>query len=228
MTWLWVLGIVALLLLWLCLTRVGAQAAIDGDSAVVDVRVGLLHFRVFPGKAHPKEGHEKKEKEPKKPRKEKDPSKKMAKPAPADILDAVKTLWPPLRRALGRTRRGIRIHPLSLRVTLGGEADPASAATLYGNLQMAIWNGMPQLEKLLDIPGPALHVGLDFDTPKTRVEGTVGVTIRVGTVLAVAFGVGIPALKWFLRFRKKQKKAAQAAGQQPATVPEEAENNGAA
>lgn len=219
MTWLWVLGIVALLLLWLCVTRVGAQASVSGGSAVVDVRVGLLRFRVSPGKEKPEKDHKKKEK---KPKKEKDPSKKTAKPALADILDGVKTLWPPLKRALGRTRRGIRVHPLSLGVTLGGGEDPASAAQLYGYLQAAVWNGMPQLEKLLDIPDPALHAGLDFDTPETRVEGTVGITIRVGTVLAVAFGVGIPALKWFLRFRKKQKQAART------PAPKETETSGAA
>lgn len=224
MTWLWVLGIVVLLLLWLCLTRVGVRASIHGDSTAADVRVGLLHFQVFPGKEKPGEGHEKKEK---KPKKEKAPSKKMAKPAPGDILDAVKTLWPPLKRALGRTRRGIRIHPLSLGVTLGGGEDPASAAQLYGYLQMAVWNGMPQLEKFLDIPEPAIHVGLDFDEPKTVAEGTVGVTIRIGTVLAVAFGVGVPALRWFLRFRKKQK---QTAARQPsaAAIQKETEAGGAA
>ena len=68
MLWLWIPGVLAALILLLCLTRVGAEAAFSEDGgAVVDVRAGLLHIRVFPGKEKP----EKK----KKPEKEK-PEKK--------------------------------------------------------------------------------------------------------------------------------------------------------
>lgn len=201
---LWILGILAALLVLLCLIRVGVQAEMSGGSAAVDVRVFLFHIRVFPGK----EKKKKAEKKTEKPAKEK---KKVPKPTLADIREAAGMLWPPLKRALARTRRGILVKPLVLCVTLGGAEDPAKTAQLYGQLQAAIWNGMPVLEKLLDIRDPSIHVGMDFEAPKTAAEGTVGVTIRIGTLLAVAFGVGIPALRWFLRFRKKQKKAKQPA-----------------
>lgn len=201
MLWLWILGILAVLLLWLCLTRVGAQAVFSGGELQVDVRVGLIRFRVFPGKGEKEPKEEKPEKKPKKPKKE------GPKITFYDVREAAASLWPPLKRALRRIGRGIRINPLRLSVTLGGGEDPASAAQLYGELQAAVWNGMPVLEKLMDIPDPGLHVGVDFETPKTEVEGTVGITIRIGTLLAVAFGVGIPALRWFLRFRKRKKQA---------------------
>ena len=35
---LWILGILILLLIWLCLTRVGAQVTLSGGSTVVDVK----------------------------------------------------------------------------------------------------------------------------------------------------------------------------------------------
>lgn len=200
---LWAAGILAALLVWLCLTRVGAQAAVLDGAVRVDVRVGLFHFRVFPGKKKAKRENE--EEEPEK--KEKKSGKKGPKITFSDVKEAAVTLWPPLRRALRRTRRGIRVKPLILSVTLGGGGDPAGAAQLYGQLQAAVWNGMPVLEKLLDIPEPGIHVGVDFNAPETAVEGSAGLTVRIGTLLAVAFGVGIPALKWFLRFRKRQKQA---------------------
>ena len=60
------------------------------------------------------------------------------------------------------------------------------------------------LEQLPVSPAPYIHVGIDFDAPQTAVEGELGVSIRIGTLLAVGLGTGIPALRWFLRFRKKQ------------------------
>ncbi|MFR7893201.1 MAG: hypothetical protein ACLU38_03110 [Dysosmobacter sp.] len=62
-------------------------------------------------------------------------------------------MWPPLKKALRRTRRGMRIDPMDVSVILGGQAEPADAAQLYGELHGAVWTGMPVLEQLLVIPG---------------------------------------------------------------------------
>ncbi len=209
MTALWILGILALLLVWLCLTRVGAQVTLSGGSTVVDVRFGLFRFRVFPGKKKPKASKEQAAEKPKKP-KEKKKKQPMPKPTLADIKDAVRTLWPPLKRALDRTRRGIRIHPLTVSLILGGADDPAAAAEQYGYLQAGIWTGMPVLEKALDIPEPRIHTDIDFDASKPLIEGAVGITARIGTLVGVGLGVAIPALRWFLRFRKKAKQTVPA------------------
>ena len=205
MLWLWIPGILAMLLLLLCLTRVGVKAQLAQGSAAVEVRVGLFHIRAFPGKENLKRA----EKQAKKSVKdtEKKVKKRIPKPSFSDIREAGQMLWPPLRRALRRLGRGILITPLDLRITLGGAEDPAGAAQLYGWLQAAVWTGMPELEKLLHIRDPYLHIGLDFDIPDTAAEGTAGVSFRIGTLLAAAAGIGIPALKWFLRYQKRQKKA---------------------
>jgi len=209
LVWLWILGILAALILLLCLTRVGVLAKVEGEQVRLDAKVGLIRFNILPGKEKKKK--EKKEK-PKAGKKEAAGSKKEKSALPkftlADIKDVVKTLWPPLKRALNRTRRGIRIQPLQLGVTLGGSDDPAAAAELYGYLHAGMWTAMPGLEQLLVIPDPYLHLGIDFNAQKTALKGTVGLSVRIGTLLAVAFGVGFPALKWFLRFRKKNKQAA--------------------
>lgn len=206
MVWRWILGVLVLLIALLCWTRAGALVTL-GDAVTVDVRVGLFRFRAVPGRP--------KEKKPKKEKKDAEvgAEKKSSVPRPGleDIRDAARTLLPPLRRALRRTRRGIRISPLRLALTLGGQEDPAAAAKLYGELNAAIWTGMPPLEQVLDIPDPQLHTEVDFEAERTRAEGTVGITIRIGTLLAVGFGIAVPALRWFLRFLRRHRKSAPVA-----------------
>ena len=211
-----ILGGLILLLFLLSRLRLGIDAAVDGKAVTVDAAVGPLRIRVLPGK--PKKTKPEKEVPPKKeaaksPPKEKKP---LPKPTLADIRSALDALLPPLKRALGRTRRSIRVKPLDASVTFGGAADPAAAAELYGYAHMAVWTGMPVLEQLLVIPDPHIHIGIDFDAPETAVRVRVGVTLRLGTLVSVALGVGIPALKWFLGFQKKHKQP------QPAKEPEQA------
>ena len=98
------------------------------------------------------------------------------------------------------------MEPLRLSLILGGREDPAAAAKLYGELNAAVWAGMPQLERLLDIPDPRIHIEVDFDTEESRTEGTVGAAIRIGTALAVGFGIGIPALRWLLHYMRRHRK----------------------
>lgn len=105
------------------------------------------------------------------------------------------------------------MRPLDLSITLGGQRDPASAAELYGTLHMAVWTMMPPLEQLLVIPDPHIHLGIDFDAPSTVMNGKAGISIRIGTLIAVGAGVGFPALKWFLRFLRQHKKEQAAPAQ---------------
>ena len=209
MVWRWGLGVLALLVLLLCWTRAGVLITL-GEAVRVDVQVGWLRFQVVPGK-------KRRPKEKKPPKEEEDASagekrRSLPKPSLADIQDAARILVSPLKKALGRTRRGIRVEPLRLSLILGGQEDPAATAKLYGELNAGIWAGMPQLERLLNIPDPRIHKEVDFEEEKTRAEGTVGISIRIGTVLAVGFGIAVPALRWFLRYmrihRKKKPRSA--------------------
>ena len=204
---LWILGILLALLVLLCLTRVGVHA-LFGDALALDAKIGPFRIHILPGKKQDKK-REKRAKEPKEAEKSEEKAEKkpcFPKPSMADIREAVSVLWPPLKRALNRTRRGVRIHPMDLCVTLGGQEDPAAAAQLYGEAHAGVWAVMPVLERLLVIPEPHIHIGIDFNASETKAEGARGVTARVGTLLAVGATVAFPALKWFLRYRKKQKK----------------------
>ena len=204
---LWILGVLLALIVLLCVTRVGVHA-VFGETLLLDAKIGWFRIHILPAKkANKKKKERGKKAEDTEERTEKKGKKPpFPKPSFSDIRDAVSALWPPLKRALDRTRRGLRIAPLDLSVTLGGLEDPASAAQLYGELNAAVWSAMPVLERLLVIPEPHIHIGIDFNASETKVEGELGVTARVGTLLAVGATVAFPALKWFLRYRKKQKK----------------------
>ncbi|MDY3282368.1 hypothetical protein [Dysosmobacter sp.] len=206
---LWVLGILLGLLVLVCLLRVGAVVSYDG-TLTVRAAVGPFRFQAVPGK-EPKKEKPKRKKPEQEPAPEKTKEKKkpaFPRPDRSDIRSAVSELWPPLKRALGRTRRGIRIAPLEVSVVLGGRDDPAKAAENYGYANAAVWSAMPALEQLLDIPHPHIHIGMDFEQGQDCFGVRAGVTIRVGTLLAVGLQIGIPALKWYLRFRKRHKQAA--------------------
>lgn len=198
---LWILGVLLALIVLLCLTRVGVYVAFSGETLLLDAKLGWFRIHILPGKKLDK----KQKKGAEKTEETKAEKKKLAFPKPsfADIREAVSVLWLPLKRALARTLRGVRIHPLRLSVTLAGGEDPASAAQLYGELHGIVWAVMPGLERLLDIWEPYIHIGVDFDTLETAVEGEIGVTARIGTLLAVGATVGFPALKWFLSYQKK-------------------------
>ena len=205
MVW-WILGILAGLILLLCLTRVGVLVSF-GEELSVTARFGVFRIQILPAKKKsPK--HEKKPKEPQekrdKPAKNKKP---FPKPTLQDIRDAVKTLWPPLKKALNRTRRGVRIDPMELSVILGGAEEPADAAQLYGQLHGAVWSGMPVLERLLVIPNPHIHLDVDFTAGETAFRGRVGLSARIGTLLRIGFTVAVPALRWLLAYWKQHKQS---------------------
>ena len=205
MLWLWIIGGIVLLLFLFCMLRIGVRITVQ-ETAAAWVTVGLIRIQVAPSK--PKKSKKKAEPKKKKTTDGKDKLKqlkKLPKPTLEDIRSAIDTLGPPLKRALRRTRRGIRIHPLQLSVTVGGAHNPAEAAELYGLIHSAVWIVMPVAEELLVIPEPSIHVGLDFDAAGFKAAGEVGISIRVGTIIALGFGIGIPALKWFLSWLKKRK-----------------------
>ena len=230
MTWLWILGIIGFLLFLLCMTRVGAWGKVIGSELTLDIKFGVFRIHILPKKAkkpNPKKEAKKAAREAeaaakkaaKKAEKDAAKAKRKEEREPfscktarlkellADVREAVDAIWPPLKRGLKRIGKGIRIQPLRLSMTIGGQEDPAQAAQLYGYLHAAVWTVMPALEQLLTIPDPYLHVGMDFDSPDTKVEGEAGISIRVGTLIAVGFTVLIPALRWFLAWNRKKKQA---------------------
>lgn len=208
MLFLKILGCILILLLLLCFLKVGVRIRLEEETRVTLI-LGPIRLQILPKKP----GHEKKPKKKKeKPKQASEEEKKSPKPDWEDIKSACRMLWPPLKKALRRTRRGIRVDPMQLSVVLGGAEEPADAAQNSGYLQAAVWTVMPALEQLLDIPHPGIHIGTDFQCAENRIRGDIGITIRIGSVFLVGFGILIPAAKWFLRFRKRHRESFEKTG----------------
>ena len=201
MIWLWILGGIAVLIAGICLLRLRVQMEF-GDAVSADLYIGFFHTRLFPAAGEKKEKEPAPEKTQKSALQEK--LKTIPKPSADDIKDAYRTLKPVFLRTLHRTRRGIRIHPLEISLILGGREDPAQAAEYYGYANAAVWTVMPALESLLVIPEPHIHIGMDFDAAKTKLRGTIGAGMRVGTLLVLALGIAIPVIRWFTKYRKRK------------------------
>lgn len=207
MLWLKILIALAVLFALFCRTRLGVRVEL-GDVASADVTFGFLRLRVAPAKGGVKKPKEKKPKKEKPKKEQKNLTeilKKFPKPTAEDLKSAYRLLQPAVKKLLRRFGRGIRVHPLSLSVTLAGGEDPAQAAETYGYLCAAMWAVMPPLEELVDIPKPSLHVGVDYGAEKIRVRGQAGVSIRIGTLLAMGFGLLLPSVRWIMKFRKTHK-----------------------
>ncbi len=208
MLFLKILAVLALLIALLCLLRLGVRASWGAETRVTailgPVRLSLVPKKEGkPGKEKPKKAKQKKEK----PAKEKAPKDRqpLPKPGKEDIREALQLLLPALKRALRKLGRGIRIDPLCVSLVLGGKNDPADAAEKFGYLQAAVWAGMPQLQRWMHIPDPHIHTDVNFDAEKTEVSGEAAVTLRLGTLFAMGFALLIPALKWFLHYRKRHR-----------------------
>ena len=166
------------------------------------VRLGVFRFQVFPEKKRAKEKQKPKRKPPQSAK-----GKKQAFPKPtfSDVREAAGVLWPSIKKALGRSRRGIRIDPMELSVVLGGQEEPADAAQQYGTLQGTVWTVVPALEQLLVLPHPRIHIDIDFSAEMVRASGQVGLSARIGTLVRIGLTLARPALRWLLTYLKKKK-----------------------
>ena len=210
-----VLGFLALLLL-LAWMPVGVRAGYCGDLRV-QVRVGPLHFTVYPsekaGKSRKKsqrnggKDHTAADAEQKKP---------FRLPNRRQLAYTADTLLPVLWGVLGRMGRRLRIPFLRLHVTFGGE-DPADTAALYGKAQAAAGTVLPALEELICIGETDVRMKTDYQADCTEVCVDTAIEIRLGA-LAVA---GCAALRgvtaWLRGYRalaeeKQSEPSADAAG----------------
>lgn len=196
MTWfLIILGILILLAVLLSRIRLGVRLSWEPGTLTAEAAIGPARIRLYP---------------PVKPKKESQPqpaAKKTDQPQQKKRTSFPKPTAEDVRLALERTRRGIRVTPLEICITVGGGEDPAAAAQLYGWLHTAVWTIMPALEQLVHIPEPAIHIGIDFDADTTVSSGKVGIFLTLGTLISVALRIGIPVIKFLTAYMKRSQNA---------------------
>ena len=211
MTVLWcILGALALLVIIVLLLRVGVLVTLT-DTLTVLLRIGPVAIPLYPAV-------EKKEKPIKKAKPTTEPVPKGKKKLSLDITRqdvqaALKAVWQALEGVLRRIGKRIRITPCEVSVVVGG-AWPDKVAEQYGLISAAVWTVMPRLEQLIHIRDPYIHLDVDFNAPATNVEGKLGLYLRVGDLLAIAFAAAKPLLKFYFPFRRRQKARQAAAAAQ--------------
>ena len=198
---LWILGILALLVAAVLLLRVGVRVSFGRELRVV-VQVGPVRVVLLP-----KEKEKKKAKK-ETPKKKETSSKKKPKEKGKFTFDDVKSAFPvffeALKKALGKIRRRMRVDPMEISVCFAGE-DPAKVAQMYGWANTVMWTAMPQLEQLIHIPHPHIHLEVDYNRFTTQAEGNVGISFRVGDLLSIGLTLLVPALKWYLAWKKEKR-----------------------
>lgn len=212
MTVLWcILGALALLIILILLLRVGILVSLT-DTLTVLLRLGPAAIPLYPAA-------EKKEKPtPKKAKPTTETTPKAKKKLSLDITrqdvqEALKAVWQALEGVFRRIGKRIRITPCEVSVVVGGPW-PDKVAEQYGLVSAAVWTVMPRLEQLIHIRDPYIHLDVDFNAPSTNVEGKLGLYLRVGDLLAIAFAAAKPLLKFYFPFRRRQKARQAAAAAQ--------------
>ncbi len=201
-----IIGAILLICLLIGFLRLGAILSF-GDSLRVQLRVGPIKLTIVPrGKKKPKENKKKPEKPDHKPEKEPRQKKKRSIPKPTldDILDLIDTAFAALGATARRACRRVRIDPLELTVVFGWP-DPADAARMFGAANTLMYAVMPKAEEVFYIPDPSLHLRIDFDREWPTASGSLGLSVRVCDLLAIALTLVVPLGKWFLRFKKSHK-----------------------
>ncbi|MBO5122737.1 MAG: hypothetical protein J6B99_06190 [Oscillospiraceae bacterium] len=211
MTVLWcILGALALLIILVLLLRVGVLVSLT-DTLTVLLRIGPAAIPLYPAA-------EKKEKPAKKAKPTTETTPKAKKKLSLDITRqdvqaALKAVWQALDGVFRRIGRRVRVTPCEVSVVVGGPW-PDKVAEQYGLISAAVWTVMPRLEQLIHIRDPYIHLDVDFNAPATNVEGKLGLYLRVGDLLAIAFAAAKPLLKFYFPFRRRQKARQAAAAAQ--------------
>lgn len=202
---LWILGILLALILLILFLRVGVHAAF-GDELKVDLFIGPAKIAMIPKKEKPKkEAKPKKEKKKKtKSEDEKPKEKKKLGLTFQDICSLIPTVFEAIKKTLKKTGQRMRIDPMRLSLIFGSD-DPAKTAEMYGWASTAMWTLMPQLEMLIKIPNPSIHLDVDFQATSTKAEGELGISFQIRDFFAIGFSAANPLLKWFLAFKKAKR-----------------------
>lgn len=192
----WILGILLGLIILLLLLRVGVLFSF-GESTSVSLRIGPFTVPLKSGS-----NKSEKKKAAASPEKEKSKAEKGPRLSFRDIREALPVFWTALKKALKKTQQRMRVNPLNISITFGGE-DPAKLAQTFGWANTAMWTVMPQLERLMRIPDPHIHLEADFESGETRLKGTLGLSFHVGDLIGIALTLAIPAARWYTDWKKK-------------------------
>ena len=220
--------IILAILVLLNILPIGARVIYDENGVVVKVVLGLIQFKVAPGKPKPpkdpedaaeekrkkkeaaaaKKAEKKKKKEQKKLQTKEKP-KKPKKKKPIGAL--VREFFPFVKlgiHALGDLRTIFTVWKLNLRITYGS-GDAGQAALNYGKVWAISGAALSLLTKAFRIKKYDVQSVLDYDCKEMRIVADAVVTITLWRVMAYLIKYGVGAVKILIANKKNKKKAVQ-------------------
>ena len=197
--------IVLVLLLLFLILPVGVDAAFAQSQFSLKLKLGLLRFRIIPGK----EGKQRKEKKPKQPRPKK-PKEQSGeteqKPKLKLNKDDIFTLLGIVFRMLNRFRKHLSIDLLRLHWTAGAE-DPYDAVIQYGGLNAGLNTLYPLAHSVLHIQEEDLGTDLSYELTKPEIDARVVATLQIWEILLIGICAGAAVLRWYWKKRRNARGA---------------------
>ena len=196
--------IILAIIVLLALLPLGISFRYDADGVGVRLIVGLLKFRVYPGK--------KKKEKPEKPVSEAEKEPEVTeKPIPKAALKKTGgsfTDFIPLAKtalsSLNVLRRKVRVKRLEMKLVMAGD-DPSDLALNYGRAWTALGNLWPYLETYLVIKKRDVDIQCDFTAQKTTVTARVDVTVTLSRLLCWVCKYGWKAYQSYTQIMNKRK-----------------------
>lgn len=207
MTGLWIAAVVLAVLFLVGQARVGVRGEYTADGIAAWVRLGPLHWKVWPRKvAKQKPAREKKTQKPQKQ------SPKEASAPSGGALEYVRALLPLALEAAGQFRKKLQVDHLEL-VLRAGAHDPADAAMVYGYANAALGGLWLPLTEAFHVKDGRARTELDFESEHTTLYAKGAMSIKVGQAfwLGLYFGLKglskLTALKGRRSTRETERKA---------------------
>lgn len=196
-----VLGVLALLVAALLALRVGVLVGYDRGAPWARLCLGPARITLWPRK--PK--RPKRKKRPKRP--QTGQKQKAAKPRPKLTPALVRAMLGPIRAALARLRRAVRIDTVALRL-IWAEEDPADAAIHYGRLWAVLEGAMALLRANVTVRDDDLALTIDFTRERPElVSLRFGASAALGRLIGIAVLAAVGILRALLSEKRRTRTA---------------------
>ncbi len=196
-----VLGVLALLIAALLALRVGVLVGYDRGALWARLCLGPARLTLWPRK--PK--RPKRKKRPKRP--QTGQKQKAEKPRPKLSPALVRAMRGPIRAALARLRRAVRIDTVALRL-IWAEEDPADAAVHYGRLWAVLEGTMALLRANVTVRDDDLALTIDFTRERPElVSLRFGASAALGRLIGIAVLAAVGILRALLSEKRRTRTA---------------------
>lgn len=201
-----IIGILVAVIALIMVIPIGADVGFEEGELRLSAKVAGILIELLP-KPPRDESKPAKEKKPKKEKPKKDKPPKEKKPlnfSREEILSLVKKAL----SKFGRFGRKFRVERFLLHYVAGGK-DPYDVASTFGYVNAALSSLAPVCAERFEVKDCSVRTDIDFSLEKTKVDFGLCLTIRIGAIFSLAFGLVFAALGVLIRnklrlFREKR------------------------